>query len=201
MSVTCESVAVRGIDHDLERHRVALTRHCARMLRSPADAEDAVQETLLRAWRCQGGFERRSGLYSWLYRIATNVCLDMLKDRSRRPVPIDPAPLASAPLEATAEVDPAERALTSEAFRLALGAALERLPARQRAVLLLREVLCWRATEVAELLGMTTVAVNSSLQRARATLESTTSADAPPAVIQDSHQQLLASYLAAVPAG
>jgi RNA polymerase sigma-70 factor (ECF subfamily) len=187
-----------GIEHEFERHRAQLTRHCARLLRSPSEAEDAVQETLLRAWRSQSGFEGRSGLYSWLYRIATNVCMDMLNERSRRPVPVDPTPLPSDTVQAGAESDPAEQALVRETFRLALVAALQRLPARQRAVLLLREVLGWRASEVAELLGTSTPAVNSALQRARAALEAGGAADTTPAG-ESSRQELLGSYLAAFP--
>jgi RNA polymerase sigma-70 factor, ECF subfamily len=197
MSVDSGTVEARRIEDDLERHRVALTRHCTRMLGSRSEAEDAVQETLLRAWRSHTRFQGRSALHSWLHRIATNVCIDMLNDRSRRAVPVDPAPLQSAPLEAGAETDPAAQTLSRETFRLALLTALERLPARQRAVLLLRDVLCWRASEVAALLGTSTAAVNSALQRARAALASTSDTDTSSAAITDSHQKLLASYLAA----
>jgi RNA polymerase sigma-70 factor (ECF subfamily) len=197
MSIASEPLEVRRIEDALERHRVALTRHCTRMLGSRSEAEDAVQETLLRAWLNHGRFEGRSALESWLHRIATNVCIDMLNDRSRRPVPVDPEPLQSAPLEAGAETDPAEQTLARETCRLALLAAVERLPARQRAVLLLREVLCWRANEVAALLGTSTAAVNSALQRARAALESTGAGDAKSARSKGSDEQLLASYLAA----
>jgi RNA polymerase sigma-70 factor, ECF subfamily len=197
MSVGPEPVEVLRIDEELERHRVALKRHCTRMLGSPSEAEDAVQETLLRAWINHGRFEGRSALHSWLRRIATNVCIDMLNERSRRAVPVDPAPLARAPLEAGAETDPAEQTLARETFRLALLAALERLPARQRAVLLLREVLCWRASEVAELLGTSSAAVNSALQRARAALDSTGPGDTTSGEIKNSRQKLLGSYLAA----
>jgi RNA polymerase sigma-70 factor (ECF subfamily) len=171
MSAGCRLVEARRIEDDLERHRVVLTGHCARMLGSRSDAEDAVQETLLRAWRGHGRFQGRSELRSWLYRIATNVCIDMLNARSRRPTPLDPAPLESLPLEAGADSDPAARALAREAFELALLEAIERLPARQRAVMFLREAFGWRASEVAEMLGISVAAVNSSLQRARATLD------------------------------
>lgn len=188
---------VRGIEADLERHRAALTRHCARSLGSWSEAEDAVQETLLRAWRGQDRFQGRSSVTSWLYRIATNVCIDMLTGRARRAVPIDPELLQSAPLPAGPDNDPAERALTREAFRLALLAAVERLPARQRAVLLLREVMCWPASEVAALLGTSTAAVNSALQRARAALDPGPRAEDTKPSVDGSNQELLASYLAA----
>jgi RNA polymerase sigma-70 factor, ECF subfamily len=196
MSVMSARATVR--EDDFERHRAQLTRHCARLLRSPSEAEDAVQETLLRAWRSHSRFEGRSGLYSWLYRIATNVCMDMLKDRSRRPVPFEATPLQSDPIEPCVETDPAEQALARETFRLALVAALERLPARQRAVLLLREVLCWRASEVAELLGTSIPAVNSALQRARTALEAGAAADST-AAPGCSREELLGSYLSAFP--
>jgi RNA polymerase sigma-70 factor (ECF subfamily) len=173
MSGGCARIAAPRIEDDLERHRAALTRHCGRMLGSPAEAEDAVQETLLRAWRAHGRFERRAKLQTWLYRIATNVCIDMRNDRSRRAVPLDPEPLESegAPIEADADTDPLARALDREAFRLAVRAAIQRLPARQRAVLFLREALGWSAAEAAALLETSPAAVNSALQRARATLD------------------------------
>jgi RNA polymerase sigma-70 factor, ECF subfamily len=198
----------RRIENDLERHRAALTRHCTRMLGSSTEAEDAVQETLLRAWRNHERFEGRSALGSWLYRIATNVCIDMLNGRSRRAVPVDPASLQSAPLHAGPETDPAERALGREHLRLALVTAVERLPPRQRAVLLLREVLCWSASEVAGLLDTSEAAVNSALQRARTGLdERRAGADGATFVAgaagatslagEESYRKLLASYLAA----
>lgn len=147
--------------------RCELTAHCRRMLGSPFDAEDAVQETLLRAWRASGRFEGRASLRSWLYRIATNVCLDSLGNAARRAVPVAELPES---VDAGGEPDPSERAITRESVRLAILAAVGNLPARQRAVLLLRDVLSWRASEVAELLGTTTAGVNSTLQRARAAL-------------------------------
>lgn len=174
---------------DLEQHRRALTGYCYRMLGSGFEAEDAVQETMVRAWRGTEGFEGRSTVRSWLYRIATNVCLDMLRSHQRRARPMDlgPSSTADAPLAATlpehawitpipdtrvlpGDGDPAELVVARESIRLAFVAALQHLPPRQRAVLILREVLRWQASEVAELLGTSAASVNSALQRARATL-------------------------------
>ncbi|MDP9286138.1 MAG: sigma-70 family RNA polymerase sigma factor [Actinomycetota bacterium] len=173
----------------LEQHRVELTAYCYRMLASSFEAEDAVQETLVRAWRSFDRFEGRAGVRTWLYRIATNVCLDMLSRRERRARPMDlgPAQSCAAPVGPTlpevtwiqpipdghvlpAESDPAELAVSRETIRLAFVAALQHLPPRQRAVLILREVLRWKASEVAELLDTSVASVNSSLQRARSTL-------------------------------
>lgn len=149
---------------ELEPYRRELTGHCRRVLGSTFEAEDAVQETIVRAWRRMDGFEGRSALRSWLRRIATNVCLDMLSKQQRRARPIADVELAPA------EADPAELAASHEAIRVAFAVAVMRLPARQRAVLILREVLRWRAGEVAELLDTSVASVNSALQRARATL-------------------------------
>ena len=171
--------------------RRELLAHCYRMLGSVDDAEDLVQETYLRAWRSYDGFEGRSSLRTWLYRIATSACLTALEQRSRRPLPSglagpsdDPErpPVPALPevawlqpipdtLLAGATVDPAATIASRESVRLALVAALQHLPAKQRAVLILRDVLAWRAVEAAELLGTTSAAVNSLLQRARAQLE------------------------------
>jgi RNA polymerase sigma-70 factor, ECF subfamily len=184
------AVSEGDLQQQLERYRVELTGYCYRMLGSSFDAEDAVQDTMVRAWRNIGKFEGRSSLRSWLYRIATNVCLTMLEGRGRRARPMDfgsagtpePSSLGDPHGEATwlqpvpdAMVvptggDPAEVAVARESIRLAFVAALQHLPARQRAVLILREVLQWSAAETAELLGSTVASVNSALQRARATL-------------------------------
>src|SRR6187455_2705178 len=181
------SSATLAVEQQLEQHRVELTAYCYRMLGS-IDAEDAVQETFIRAWRAYDRFEGRAALRSWLYRIATNVCFDMLNARERRARPMDlgparepvvsnlntlpevtwiePIPVSSVALEA----DPAEVAVAHETIRLAFVAALQHLPPRQRAVLILCEVLRWQASEVAELLETSVASVNSALQRARATL-------------------------------
>jgi RNA polymerase sigma-70 factor (ECF subfamily) len=169
-------------------YRRELLAHCYRMTGSVHDAEDLVQETYLRAWRAYHGFEGRSSVRTWLYRIATNVCLTALEGKSRRPLPIGlgaPSIEASAPLEQSSEVpwlqpvpdamldggDPAAVVSDRDTIRLAFVAALQHLPARQRAVLILRDVLRWRAAEVAEALESSTASVNSALQRAHATLE------------------------------
>jgi len=202
------------VEHRLERHRTELTAYAYRMLGSAFEAEDAVQETLLRAWRSFGRFEGRSTLRSWLYRIATNVCLDMLsgKERRARPMDLAPAGTADGPLrEGLSEGawilpipdsrvlppdgDPAELAESRETIRLAFIAALQRLPPRQRAVLILREVLRWKASEVAELLDTTVPSVNSALQRARSTLAATDLSAEASRPIDESQRSLLARYV------
>ena len=203
----------------LEEHRRELTGYCYRMLGSAFDAEDAVQDTMVRAWRAIDRFDGRSSLRSWLYRIATNVCLDMLGSKQRRAMPMDMSPTASPPVHSSLGVplaertwvepiddgrvvpetsDPAEVAEARESIRLAFVAALQHLPARQRAVLILRDVLRWKADEVAQLLDSTVASVNSALQRARATMSSDDLAARRPAEPIDEEQRaLLARYVQA----
>jgi RNA polymerase sigma-70 factor (ECF subfamily) len=208
-----------GLALRLEEHRVELTAYCYRMLGSAFEAEDAVQETLVRAWRSFDRFEGRSAIRTWLYRIATNVCLNMLGGSQRRARPMDlaPAKTADTPLGAAlpettwiepvpdsrvlpAGGDPAELALQRESIRLAFVATLQHLSPRQRAVLILREVLQWQATEVAELLDTTVASVNSALQRARSTLASKEPAgDDSTAVVEmdEATRELLDRYVQA----
>src|SRR5271170_609641 len=162
----------------LEEYRRELTGYCYRMLGSGSEADDAVQETMLRAWRAADGFEGRSSMRSWLYRIATNICVDMLRSRQRRPLPMDLGPASPPHLEAE-HGDPADIAVARDTIRLAFVTALQHLPARQRATLILCEVLRMPATEVAATLGTSVPAVNSALQRARATLAALPSEQQP----------------------
>src|SRR6266540_4224591 len=207
--------AADELEGRLEEHRAELTAYCYRMLGSPFEAEDAVQETLIRAWRGFDRFEGRSALRSWLYRIATNVCLDMLNGRERRARPMDLGParepiaanLSTLPevtwlepvpdaLVVPAEGDPAELAVARETVRLAFVAALQHLPPRQRAVLILCEVLRWKASEVAELLETSVASVNSALQRARSTLAAAdVTATDHPEPMDDEQRALLARYV------
>jgi RNA polymerase sigma-70 factor (ECF subfamily) len=210
------TVAVATQFGELEEHRTQLIAYCYRMLGSPFDAEDAVQEAFVRAWRNRDRFEGRSAMRSWLYRIATNVCLDMLKGKERRLRPVDLGP-ALEPLESnlnarsakewiepipenliSPEKDPADQAVERESVRLAFVAALQQLPARQRAVLILREVLRWEASEVAELLDSSVASVNSALQRARATLaQSNLSSTDPAPELSEADRAMLDRYVAA----
>src|SRR5215218_2714214 len=205
------------IEDRLEPYRGELTGYCYRMLGSAFEAEDAVQDTMVRAWKSIDRFEGRAALRSWLYRIATNVCLDMLNGRQRRARPMDLGPSGSAEtfhaathpeaawLEPIPDArvlpedgDPAELAASRETLRLAFVNALQHLPARQRAVLILREVLRWQASEVAELLDTSVASVNSALQRARAQLgdiDVTPESTVEP--LDDEKRELLDRYVAA----
>ncbi len=228
MALRSESLQPGGTDHPVDRrldrdvdldgamaaHRRELTGYCYRMLGAGSEAEDAVQETFVRAWRAIDGFEGRSSLRSWLYRIATNVCVDMLRMPQRRARAMDMGPAVAAadglgptlpdsawvqPI-ADAKVvdlgaDPAEVAAARESIRLAFVAALQHLPARQRAVLILREVLRWPAAEVAELLDSSVASVNSALQRARATLATCDPTRVEPLADDPEQQALLDRYV------
>jgi RNA polymerase sigma-70 factor (ECF subfamily) len=196
------------LDRQLEEHRRELTAYCYRMLGSAFEAEDAVQETLIRAWKAYDRFEGRAALRSWLYRIATNVCLDMLNGRERRARPMDLGPAREPIMEnlstrpevtwITPIPDPEDVAVEHETIRLAFVAALQHLPPRQRAVLILCEVLRWQATEVAELLDTSVASVNSALQRARATLAtSNVNATGPTPQLGPADRALLARYVEA----
>jgi RNA polymerase sigma-70 factor, ECF subfamily len=208
------AASTTDLERQLEGYRRELTGYCYRMLGSAFEAEDAVQETLVRAWRNLDKFEGRSALKSWLYRIATNVCLDMLsgKERRARPLEFGPPGTADGPLTTLPETawlepipdgrvlasdgDPAELAEQRETLRLAFMAALQHLPPQQRAVLILREVLRWRASEVAELLETSVASVNSSLQRARASLDATEITPSDPLEPLDEEQhELLQRYV------
>jgi RNA polymerase sigma-70 factor (ECF subfamily) len=204
---------------DLEQHRREIAGYCYRMLGSVFEADDATQETMLRAWRGLERFEGRSSVRTWLYRIATNVCWDMLRGRQRRERPMDlgpsspadasflgpqlvdhpwllPMPDARSVPDVAAGDDPAGAAVGRESIRLAFVAALQHLPPRQRAVLILHEVLSWSALEVAELLDTSVASVNSALQRARATLAARHLEDLPDLVsVEKEQQELLDSFV------
>ena len=204
-----------AIEARLEQHRIELSGYCYRMLGSSTDAEDAVQETLTRAWRAHDRFEERSSLRTWLFRIATNVCFDSLDAGKRRARPMDisgpwapdghvPDPLLEfawlEPVPDTSVLpdrrDPGDVIVARESIRLAFVAALQHLPSRQRAVLILREVLAWSAQDVADLLDTSVPAVNSALQRARATLDGVDFAATEPWLPDDAEQRaLLARYV------
>jgi RNA polymerase sigma-70 factor (ECF subfamily) len=208
------SLTGADLDRALEAHRRELTGFCYRMLGSGSEAEDAVQETMIRAWRAIDSFEGRSSLRSWLYRIANNVCVDMLRSPQRRARPMEMGP--STPIAEAKAIDarpehafvqpvadekvidlrgdPATVSAARESIRLAFVAALQKLPGRQRAVLILCEVLRWQAAEVAELLETSVASVNSALQRARATLASSQDQQLDP-TIDPEQQALLARYV------
>jgi RNA polymerase sigma-70 factor (ECF subfamily) len=225
-----DSGRARGaaLEREMEDYRRELTGYCYRMLGSGFEAEDAVQETMIRAWRAIDAFEGRSTFRSWLYRIATNVCLDMLRGSQRRARPMDMGPSSpadpihlgppltdhpwvlpipdaqvfgaggaggSAGQASGAGADPAELAASRESIRLAFVAALQHLPARQRAVLILREVLRWQASEVAELLDTSVASVNSALQRARTTLADLDLGSAAATPVDADQKALLARYV------
>jgi RNA polymerase sigma-70 factor, ECF subfamily len=198
---------------EFEVHRRALTGYCYRMLGSGSEAEDAVQETMLRAWRGAESFAGRSSVRTWLFRIATNVCTDMGRSPQRRARPVDLGPVREPDPSFLVDIlpdgswitpiadasvldpgaDPAEIAATRDTIRLAFVSALQQLPARQRAALVLCDVLRWPAVEAADLLETSTASVNSALQRARATMADLPTA--PPAPLSDDEQRFLARYV------
>src|SRR3954466_11296403 len=177
----------------VEPYRYALEVHCYRMLGSAQDAEDLAQETLLRAWRALERFVPSAQFQTWLYRIATNACVDELERRPRRPEPIDPFPDRPSDEMAGPTYDPAARYAIREGMELALLRAIQELPGRQRAVLIFRDVLGWTAPEVAEVLQSTVASVNSALQRARATIEQHLP-DATRPAVDPAERELLSRY-------
>lgn len=212
--VTTTGSAATFDERELDSYRRELTAHCYRMLGSASEAEDAVQETYIRAWRAADRFEGRSSLRSWLYRIATNICIDMSRTPQRRARPVDLGPasrpdpslagttwddahwLSPIPDErVSSSTDPATAAEVHESIRLAFVAALQFLPARQRAVLVLCEVLKWPAAEVAELLDTSVASVNSALQRARATLATADLDDVSPVPLVEADADLLDEFV------
>jgi RNA polymerase sigma-70 factor (ECF subfamily) len=214
--MTAITIMPAELEQQLEQYRLELRAYCYRMLASPFEAEDAVQDTFIRAWRGYDAFEGRSSLRSWLYRIATNVCLDMVKSLERRALPMDFGPardpvmsnlyerpettwLEPAPdgLILAAGADPAETVVTRDSVRLAFMAALQHLPPRQRAVLILFEVLQWKASEIAELLETSVPSVNSALQRARSTLGATRPRPGAAIELGSAGRELLARYVKA----
>ena len=209
----------RASDVDLGRlldaHRADLVGYCYRMLASPFEAEDAVQETMLRAWKAYDKFEGRAALRTWLHRIATNVCLDMLRSKQHRARPMDLGP-AREPIEANlktlpevtwiepipdtlvaSDPGPEQSAMAKESVRLAFVAALQHLPAKQRAALILCEVMSWKAAEVAELLEMSVAGVNSALQRARATLKTGDVDESRATIVDEKKRDMLKRYVEA----
>jgi RNA polymerase sigma-70 factor (ECF subfamily) len=203
------------LGHLLDAHRTDLVGYCYRMLASPFEAEDAVQETMLRAWKAYDKFEGRAAMRTWLHRIATNVCLDMLRSKQHRARPMDLGP-AREPIEANlrtlpevtwiepipdtlvaSDPDPEQSAMVKESVRLAFVAALQHLPAKQRAALILCEVMSWKAAEVAELLEMSVASVNSALQRARATLKTGDLDEGRASIIDDDKRDMLKRYVEA----
>jgi RNA polymerase sigma-70 factor (ECF subfamily) len=212
------ATAPQPTEHDFEIHRRELTGFCYRMLGSGFEAEDAVQETMVRAWRGAGSLHQTAAMRAWLYRIATNVCLDMLGGAQRRALPMEIGDLTTSDrpnltevpahawvqpvpdawvLPAAGDGDPAELVAMRETIRLAFVGAIQHLPPRQRAVLVLREVLRFQATEVAELLDTSVASVNSALQRARATLDSLDldAGGAAEALDEGAQQELVARYV------
>ena len=215
MQETTPKPADADLGRVLDEHRVDLTGYCYRMLASPFEAEDAVQETMLRAWKAYDKFEGRAAMRTWLHRIATNVCLDMLRAKQHRARPMDMGP-AREPIEANLRTlpevtwiepipdslvatgpDPEQSAMAKESVRLAFVAALQHLPAKQRAALLLCEVMSWKAAEVAELLEMSVASVNSALQRGRATLKTGGLDVGPTPVLDDAKRDMLKRYVEA----